>query len=141
MKLLFTTILVLMAAPGSAAAQSDAPAKATMPTPTITAAVEGNNTFALDLYGQLRTQPGNLFFSPESISTAFAMAYAGARGETATQMASVLHFTLPASEMHPAMGSLLGAMNEKNPNYLLSVANALWAQQGAEFPAGLHQSR
>ncbi len=133
MKLLFTTILVLMAAPGSAAAQSDAPAKATMPTPTITAAVEGNNTFALDLYGQLRTQPGNLFFSPESISTAFAMAYAGARGETATQMASVLHFTLPASEIHPAMGSLLGAMNEKNPNYLLSVANSLWAQQGQNF--------
>jgi serpin B len=150
MKLLSTLILVLMAAKG-VAAQTGTPPKATMPIPTVAAAVEGNNAFALDLYGRLRKQPGNLFFSPESISTAFAMTYAGARGETATQMASVFHFTLPASEIHPAMGSLLGAMNEKNPNYQLSVANALWAQQGrnlqqdylklveANYAAGFHQ--
>jgi serpin B len=104
-----------------------------MPTATVTAAVNGNNAFALNLYRRLRTQPGNLFFSPESISTAFSMAYAGARGETAAQMASVFHFGLPASELHPAMGSLLSAMNEKNPDYQLSVADALWAQEGQDF--------
>ena len=60
----------------------------TPPTPDQTALSDGNNAFAVDLYSQLRKQPGNLFFSPESISTAFAMAYAGASGQTASQMAA-----------------------------------------------------
>jgi hypothetical protein len=38
-----------------------------------------NTAFACDLFGQLRSQPGNLFLSPYSISTALAMAYGGAR--------------------------------------------------------------
>ena len=41
-----------------------------------------NNAFALDLFQQLRAEPGNVFFSPYSISTALAMTAAGARGET-----------------------------------------------------------
>jgi serine protease inhibitor len=97
------------------------------------AVVEGNNAFAVALYGQLRGQKGNLFFSPESISTALAMTYAGARGETATQMATTLHFTLPPAQLHPAMGALLKSLNAPHDNYQLSVANALWAQQGYHF--------
>src|ERR1017187_10856093 len=46
-------------------------------------AVTGNNEFAFALYGKLRGQDGNLFFSPESVSTALAMIYAGARGGNA----------------------------------------------------------
>ena len=42
-------------------------------------AAQGNNAFAIELYRQLRNQSGNLFFSPESISTVLAMTYAGAR--------------------------------------------------------------
>ncbi len=95
--------------------------------------VEGNNAFAVDLYGRLRAQPGNLFFSPESISTAFAMAYAGARGQTASEMQDVFHFTLPPDRLHPAMGALLKEMNAPNPNYELRVADALWAQQDSSF--------
>ncbi len=93
----------------------------------------GNNAFAVDLYGRLRTQPGNLFFSPASISTAFAMAYAGAHGQTATQMATVFHFTLPPAQLHPAMGALLAAMNAPHTGYELRVADALWAEQDAHF--------
>src|ERR1700741_3456247 len=73
-----------------------------------TVVVEGNNAFAVGLYGRLRNQGGNLFFSPESISTALAMAYAGARGDPASQLAKTLHFTLPSEKLHPAMGALLG---------------------------------
>ncbi len=97
------------------------------------AAVEGNNAFAVALYGDLRNQPGNLFFSPESISTALAMAYAGARGDTAAEMAKTLHFTLPPERLHSAMGGLLNDLNAAHEGYQLRVANALWAQQGDKF--------
>ena len=53
--------------------------------------VDGNNEFAFDLYARLSEKPGNKFFSPYSISTALAMTYAGARGNTAKEMAQTLH--------------------------------------------------
>jgi serpin B len=142
MRLLLTTLLCLVTVPTVAAIQtgvnpnSAQPAPAANPDQTTadqTDAVKGSNAFAVDLYGQMRTRPGNLFFSPESISTAFAMAYAGARGETATSMATVFHFTLPPDRLHPAMGALLAAMNSKHDGYELHLADALWAQQDTKF--------
>jgi len=128
------------------------PAQTTSPPGSGAAALTAdNNSFAADLYGQLRKQPGNLFFSPQSISTAFAMAYAGAQGQTAVQMQTVFHFTLPAENLHPAMGALLAAMNAPHQGYELRVADALWAQQDesllqsylqlvqTDYSAGLHQ--
>jgi serpin B len=97
------------------------------------AVVEGNNAFALELYGKLRSQDGNLFFSPESISTALAMTYAGARGDTAAEMAKTLHFTLPPERLHPAMGALLSNLNAAHKGYQLRAANALWAQRDYVF--------
>ncbi len=97
--------------------------------------VAGNNQFATDLYARLREEPGNLFLSPYSISTALAMTYAGARGRTAEQMAETLHFTAPNEDLHRAMGALIDVLNkagEEGP-YELAVANALWAQSGYEF--------
>jgi len=115
--------------------------------------VEGNNEFALELYTKLRAQEGNLFFSPYSISTALAMAYAGARGETKTQMAEAMHFPMflvekgpPSSvewfvrdeeRFHSAFGAIIKDLNAKGEkgNYELSVANALWGQKGYGFLA------
>jgi len=60
------------------------------------AAVKGNTQFAFDLYNQVKKADGgdkHVVFSPVSISTALAMTYAGARGETEKQMAQTLHFT------------------------------------------------
>lgn len=122
--------LLLLLAAGQAAWAAAPPAA---PSPDLAQAVAGSNAFALDLYSQLDAVPGNLFFSPESISTAFAMAYAGAHGQTAAEMAHVFHFTLPPDRLHPAMGALLAAMNAPHQNYALSVANALWAQQDQHF--------
>ena len=150
MNSLHLAVLAVLSVP-IAAAQAATNNSSAPPVSAEAEAVKGNNAFALGLYGQLRSQPGNLFFSPESISTAFAMAYAGARGQTATSMAHVFHFTLPPDQLHPAMGKLLFQMNEKSPNYQLSVANALWAQQNqnfqqdylklveANYAAGFHQ--
>jgi serpin B len=113
-----------------AAAMPQTPAP---PTADQAAVAEGNNAFAFDLYAQLRKQNGNLFFSPESISTAFAMAYAGARGATASEMAATFHFTLPPDRLHPAMGALLTSLNAAHPGYQLHVADALWAEKDFTF--------
>ena len=99
----------------------------------IDSIVAGNNSFAFDLYRQLARDKGNLFFSPYSISSALAMTYAGARGETAKQMADVLHFSLAPERLHPAFSDLTGMFNAGGKSYQLSVANALWGQVGYAF--------
>ena len=78
--------------------------------------VKGNNTFALDLYGQLAREDGNLFFSPYSISNALAMTYEGARGKTAEQMAQTLHFSLGQEKLGPAFADLIGTLIEAMSN-------------------------
>ncbi|MEW6229028.1 MAG: serpin family protein [Bacillota bacterium] len=99
----------------------------------IDSVVAGNNSFAFDFYRQLAKDEGNLFFSPYSVSSALAMTYAGAREETARQMASVLHFGLAPEKLHPALSDLMGTLNATGRSYQLSVANALWGQTGYEF--------
>jgi len=109
--------------------------------------VAGNNAFAFDLYGNLRTKPGNLLFSPYSVSSALGMTYAGARGETAEQMARALHFTLGPEKLHSAFGALIAEQNAaekdgKPRTYELAVANRLFGQNGYEFlPAFLDVTR
>jgi serpin B len=97
--------------------------------------IAGNTEFAADLYGQLRTQEGNLFFSPYSISTALAMTYGGARGETAKQMARTLHFDLPERDLAPAFGGMASGLNavQAKGQVRLAVANSLWPQAGYQF--------
>jgi serpin B len=97
--------------------------------------VEGNTAFALDLYKQLSHEADNLFFSPYSLSTALAMTYAGARGDTETQMAKTLHFSLPQDSLHPAFASLTEHVKaiESKGDVALNVANALWIQQDFEL--------
>jgi len=72
------------------------PAAPAAPGPEAQAVTDANTAFALDLYARLRTQPGNLFYSPFSISSALAMTSAGAAGDTLAEMAKTLH--LPADQ-------------------------------------------
>jgi len=98
--------------------------------------VNSNTTFALDLYRALSQEEGNLFFSPYSISTALAMTYAGARGETEVQMKETLHFTLPQGVLHPAFHGLdtdLAQRANSVDGVQLRIANALWGQIGYPF--------
>lgn len=107
----------------------DAAEPAGTASPTV---VDGNSAFALDLYQRLKDQPGNLFFSPHSISTALAMAYAGARNETEAQMARTLHFSLPQEKLHPAFAALDKDLAARK-GCELAVANRLWGQKGYAF--------
>lgn len=103
--------------------------------PSVAVAVSNNTAFACDLYAQLKSQEGNLFFSPYSVSTALAMTYAGARGETATQMARTLRFTLPQADLHPAFTALAAQMNavQQAGQVQLSIANSLWPHKSYPF--------
>jgi serpin B len=102
---------------------------------------DGNNTFAFDLYHTLKENSGNLFYSPYSISSALAMTYAGARGETEKQMADTLHFTLPQDRLHPAFNSLSQALASRGQEseiqnkkgFILRNVNALWGRQDYKF--------
>ena len=96
---------------------------------------ENNTAFALALYGRLKAAPGNLFFSPYSVSTALAMTYAGARGDTGKQMARILHFDQGKEQIHSSFGELQRQLNEAGgrKGIELNVANALWAQNGHPF--------
>jgi serpin B len=96
--------------------------------------VQGNNKFAIELYAKLQGAKGNLFFSPYSISSALAMTYAGAKGQTQSQMAAVLHFPI-RTRFHSAFGKIIKDLNArgKNGRYELTIANALWGQKGFEF--------
>jgi serpin B len=120
---------------------------------TLAAAVSANNGFAVDLYGQLLGGAGtsNLLTSPLSASLALSMAYAGAQGQTATQMATVLHAPASPATLFQGQDALAQALAGRGPaalagdeqtakgegqpapspsNYQLQVVNSVWGQTG-----------
>ena len=101
-------------------------------TAQIQAVVASNTAFALNLYQELATNTGNIFFSPYSISTCLAMTYAGARGETEAQMAQVLGFGADQQQFASLFGDLQAELEatQKTNVIELNIANALWAQEG-----------
>jgi len=124
---------VLLAAGCQASESKDLDPSA--PNAVPAAFVQDNSRFAFDLYGKAASTPGNLFFSPHSISTALAMTYAGAQGGTREQMRTVLHFSGEDPVLHDGFATLLGQLAEAgNRNgCTLRRANRLWAQQGYPF--------
>jgi len=113
--------------------------------------VAGNNEFAVELYARLRGNEGNLFFSPYSISTALALTYSGARGQTESQMSAVLHFPIFAkqdkkswissavipdrNQFASVFAEIIKDLNGRGEKggYELRVANALWGQKDYGF--------
>lgn len=103
---------------------------------------ESNRRFAFDLYQELRAQPGNLFMSPHSVSIALAMTYAGAEGQTESQMAEALHFDQEEPLLHQAFNALdldlatrSDASTDGGEAPELNIVNALWGQAGYGFEA------
>jgi serpin B len=107
----------------------------------MTTLVEGNGTFAFNLYQQLKGTDGNLFYSPYSISAALAMTYAGARNATETQMKNTLQFLLAQARLHPAFNKLAielasrgkTAQGKDGEGFRLNVVNAIWGQKDYQF--------
>ncbi len=120
------------------------------------ALVDGQNDFAFDLYDLIRIDEGaskNMFFSPTSITLALSMVYAGARGQTAGEMAGVLHYALPPERLFPAFnwldqelesrGDAAYALavdhtgpDEPAPNrgsFRSHIVNSMWGEQSVTF--------
>jgi serpin B len=112
------------------------PADPTAPN-NIESLAGGNTAFALDLYARLKTVDGNLFLSPYSISTCLAMTFAGARGDTAAQMAQTLHFGTNQNQLAASFNELQEQLNqEQEKNGMeLDFANGIWAQKDHVFLA------
>jgi hypothetical protein len=123
-------------------AKSNLPrAAATAPQSDVAQAVTDDNGFAFDLYRAVREPGKNLLVSPHSISIAMAMTYAGARNQTEADLAGAMRFTLPQSQLHPALNTLDQALNSRGQGasgkdglpFRLNVVNAAWGQTGYHF--------
>jgi serpin B len=102
------------------------------------AAGQSTNALGEDLYSLLQGQSGgsgNMLFSPASIATALSLVDAGAQGETASQISSVLHAAnIDPGTLAQDFGSLLTDLNSAGQGqYALALADALWGQQGFPF--------
>jgi serpin B len=104
--------------------------------------VQGNHAFTLALYEQLcSTSQNNLLFSPLSIRMAFAMVYAGARGQTDAEITQAMHYLLSQTQLHPAYNALdlelarrnLPAGDQGEDPVELSLANAFWGRIGMSW--------
>lgn len=112
-------------------------------------AATATNQLAVDLHRQLATGDENLCVSSYSIQSALVMTFAGADGETRTEMAHVLHFPndgdVPASfstlqhslEGMSAKTAELAKQSKKfggpSEPITLTIANRLFAQKGYQF--------
>jgi serpin B len=113
-------------------------------------AATATNQLAVDLHRQLATGNENLCLSPYSIQSALAMTFAGADGETRTEMARVLHFPEAGNAIHGSFASLQRSLEEMSKRsatiadeskktggpsepITLAIANRLFAQSGYNF--------
>ncbi|NXL95609.1 SPB10 protein, partial [Alectura lathami] len=120
---------------------------------------ESVGRFTIDLFKKLNetNNDKNLFFSPWSISSALALTYLGAKGNTAIEMAKVLHFTKAggaegsssvarpsrgrpkrrkmdseheqAENIHTGFQELLKAFNKPRNTYSLKSANRIYVEK------------
>lgn len=101
----------------------------------------GNNQLAIDLFHALEEESDNLFYSPHSIATALAMAFCGARHQTAYDMAETLHTSLAPATLHPTFLNLNdtlsqrgdGAAGRDGEGFRLHITQSLWGQLGYPF--------
>jgi serpin B len=91
-----------------------------------------NNAFGFELWGALH-ESGNLAIAPASVSIALGMTWLGARGDTAAQMAKVLHLG-DAGTAAAAMGEQLAQWNAPvGDAYQLTVVERLFGERTATF--------
>ncbi len=94
-----------------------------------------NNDFAIKLYRSLASEGGNVFFSPYSITSAFAMTREGAKGPTAAEFDSVFGFPAPEKGLAESFAAGAAALEAGKGSAKLVLANSIWPQKGYKFRA------
>ncbi|XP_012594085.2 alpha-1-antitrypsin [Microcebus murinus] len=94
--------------------------------------------FAFRLYRLLAHESNttNIFFSPVSIATAFAMLSLGAKADTHTQILEGLNFNLtetPEAEIHEGFQELLHALNKPANELQLTTGNGLFINESLKL--------
>lgn len=95
-----------------------------------------NNDFAFSLYKAIgkSNAGGNVFLSPASISIGLGMVYAGAAGETKTQMTTAMRLSnFDSDSVNEEFRGLLDSLAAPENNYTLLVANRLFGRKDYEF--------
>ncbi len=90
------------------------------------------NEFSFSFYNAidaLKEGKENVFFSPLSISQAFSILDEGAKGNTAAELEGVFAFETDPVKRRGSNAALNNLLNAPNPEYQLSVANALWVNK------------
>lgn len=141
----FSIFLIFTTAPAAIFAQSlgiDEEPKESPPTKEmiesyVYSTIQGNNAFAFDLYNKLKSNPGNICFSPYSVSSAIALPFAGSKGSTQSDMRIVMHYLNKSDQVI----NIFGMMDKlyTTPWYLgqnesrLFLGNSLWIQRDAKL--------
>ncbi|MCL2726638.1 MAG: serpin family protein [Polyangiaceae bacterium] len=94
---------------------------------------KGANAFAVDLWGHVGRTPGNLAISPASVGAALAMVAGGAKGETDSQIRTVLHMNGDARTEGARWGYLLRALESPSRPITLRIANRLFGEKTLAF--------
>lgn len=94
-----------------------------------------NANFSLELFKKITetNKAANVFYSPLSISSALAMVYLGAKGNTATQMHESLNLNKSEGDIHVGFSKLFAELNKEGAPYALSLANRLYGEQSYQF--------
>jgi len=106
----------------------------------LRAVVAGSADFAVKTLARIDPEgASNAVFSPYSLTQALAMAAAGAKGTTLSEMQQALGLALPQDRLNPALNKLDLMLAAKTPGAVdpqlgqlpqMTVSNAVWAQQG-----------
>lgn len=106
------------------------PGPASQPTPTPAPIMTpGADPFDVTLYRAIAATPGNQFVSPYSVSSAFALLYPGARGQTAGELASALGFDLDVARQTAATRATRDALIAQTGGSEFTTANAAWVER------------
>lgn len=104
----------------------------------VRAVVAADNAFAFDLFGKVRAGAAgkNAMLSPLSISLGLSMAYAGAEGTTAAEMARALHFDAAGPSLHAGHNALSQALETRGAEALKAAQDAAkFAPPGMPVPS------
>ena len=93
-----------------------------------------NNSAFFNFY--LMSKGNNPLFSPFSVHASFLMAYMGAKGETADQIAQGIHLTLPYDKVGPTFSALYDSLYSpklESSSYEFKIGNAMWVDNRSQI--------